>query len=153
MTLKRTIDMLKCLTGYTNGATSAPGVVGDLASKDPEVARFLASGMLRYMACRLGGECYCGKTIEERETVQADGSLIPALELCLKHWLASQEEGRSKAITQIREQWPEGYLVSDEVASESGASEDAVALLCQLVEQSAQASHVRDGEPVGEAKP
>lgn len=137
MTLMRTRDFFtsQSTSEETNSTISqASRLALDLADRDPEVARFLASGMLRYMACRLGGDCYCGKPVEEREVIEAAGSLLPTLELCLRHWLASQAEGRHKAIAQIREQWPAGLLVSDEVASETGASEDAMGLLAELAE-------------------
>jgi hypothetical protein len=151
MNLKRILNASKLFAEPTNKRASR--VVGNLVARDPEVARFLASGMLRYLDCRRGGNCYCGKSIEERETVTADGSLIPVLTLSLKHWQATEEEGRAKAIAQIREQWPVGYLVSDEVAAESGASDDAIALLCQLVDQSTEAARHPPDEALAERQP
>lgn len=111
----------------------AEAIIRRITSEEREVTRFFASGMLQYLDCRLGGHCHCGKSVDERETVKAQGSMLPALELSLKHWQASLEEARTKAISQIRQQWPEGLLVSDAVAAESGASKDAVTLLRELL--------------------
>lgn len=133
---------LTCNPEHINSQSAR--LVREIADRDPEVARFLASGTRRYMACRLGGDCYCGKPLEERETVKAEGSLLAALTLCLTHWLVMEHDGRAKAIAQIRQQWPEGLLVSDSVAAECGASPEALALLNDLL-STAASSPTKDG--------
>lgn len=104
-----------------------------IASIDGEVARFLASGMLDYLACRAGGHCHCGKALEDRECVALEDSLLPAIQLSIKHWQKSVAEGREEVIKQIRSQWPEGLLIADDIAGEEGQCDHVKALVSDLV--------------------
>lgn len=97
----------------------ASRLASKIAGLDGEVARFLASGMLDYLACRLGGKCHCGKSLEERECVVLERSLLPAFDLSIKHWDKGVDKVRAEAIKQIRAQWPDGMLISDAVAGEN----------------------------------
>ena len=36
-------------------------LISQIERENPETLRLLASGMLDYLECRLGGQCYCGK--------------------------------------------------------------------------------------------
>jgi hypothetical protein len=111
----------------------ANGLASKIAAMDSEVARFLASGMLDYLACRLGGHCHCGKALEERECVALECSLLPALDLSIKHWGKTLAEGREKVLEQIRKQFPDGMLIADAVAREEEDSEHLQDFLADLM--------------------
>lgn len=103
-----------------------------IAALDREVARFPPSRMLDFLACRFGGKCQCGKSLEKRACVALQRSLLPALDLSIKHWGKGVDESRAEAIKQICAQWPGGMLISDAVAWEDEHCDHLQEFLAEL---------------------
>ena len=98
-------------------------LINQIERESPDTLRLLASGMLSYLECRLGGHCFCGKPIEEREIASESSTLVESLELCQRHFAKSSKEDRERVINQIRDQWPAGLLIADEVVQEGVPAE------------------------------
>lgn len=100
-------------------------IISQIDRENPEILRLLACGILDALECRLGGQCYCGKLIEERDILNRSGTLLQALEFCLHHFEEENEKDRQRVINQIRDQWPPGLLTADPDA-EKNVFEDSM---------------------------